>query len=965
MGKFLRLACPGLPRKRTVLACGIAAALGLVAAPTRAANFSWRSSGTDWNTAANWTASPAGFPNTGADIAILRNGFPNAQTQPNLSATVTLGTLNFAKEGYLTGFTVGASPGAALRLTSTGVSNNINTGPAAIVGLTGTDVVPHTITAPIVLAAAAGSNQYFSQDFGTTMVLAGPISSENNVTLNLIGAGTFELSGANSYSGNTSIGIPTNVKITNGDALGTASSTVTLRSFGGTSGKLSLAGNIAVNNKTLVIESTLSTVLTSAGNNTWNGNVSNPSSGWIESTSGTLTITGNVNNTSAGSNGLALQGNGAITITGVISGAGRLQRWNVGNGVLTLTGNNTYTSETNIYNGTISAASLNSVASPAAGSNLGRPTTVAAGTISLGSTTSGSVATLQYTGTGETTDRVVNLSSSTRTAQLDQSGTGLLKFTSDLTASVLGNKSLTLTGSTTGTGELAGAIPNHTSTTTGIIKSGTGTWTLSGNNPYSGNTAVNAGTLIARNTNALGHGGFAFLGVTPGTTTVAAGATLDIAGQSDVLEVLTLNGAGVGGNGALINSSATPMSLGSGLASLNLATGGGGYSAVPTVTVDAGTATAVATLGLTAASFTIENGGTGYTFGPTLTISGGGGSGATATATVSGGAITAITITNPGTGYTTTPTVTFSGGGGDAVITGNATNFQVSGLRLTSDGTGYATTPNLTIAGGTTAATATAIRSAITLAGDASIGGTGDITIQSVISGNFSLTKVGGNTLTLNAANTYTGTTTVTAGRLQGGGSIAGSLVNSGTVAPGNSIGTLTAAGDATFDAGGVFEAELGAGNGSDLLNLTSPGSNLSLATATDTLNLLSTLDPGTFTIIEFNGTRTGIFDLVNYNGVGQTLVSSELGVTNPTGFSGLGDLYTYGGVSVFYNDGGSAVQIAIAAIPEPSAFGLGGLALLGMCGVGLRLRRGGDKTTSKGEGCAGTERRVNHHRIH
>lgn len=63
---------------------------------------------------------------------------------------------------------------------------------------------------------------------------------------------------------------------------------------------------------------------------------------------------------------------------------------------------------------------------------------------------------------------------------------------------------------------------------------------------------------------------------------------------------------------------------------------------------------------------TVTDGGSGYsaTNLPDITITGGGGSGATARATVSGGSITAITITNRGAFYTSAPTVTITGGGG-------------------------------------------------------------------------------------------------------------------------------------------------------------------------------------------------------------------------------------------------------------------------------------------------------------
>jgi hypothetical protein len=66
------------------------------------------------------------------------------------------------------------------------------------------------------------------------------------------------------------------------------------------------------------------------------------------------------------------------------------------------------------------------------------------------------------------------------------------------------------------------------------------------------------------------------------------------------------------------------------------------------------------------ASLTVTNGGSGYTNVPTVGFTGGGGSGAAATAIIdtNAGTVTNITITAAGTGYTSAPTVTFTGGGG-------------------------------------------------------------------------------------------------------------------------------------------------------------------------------------------------------------------------------------------------------------------------------------------------------------
>ena len=59
-------------------------------------------------------------------------------------------------------------------------------------------------------------------------------------------------------------------------------------------------------------------------------------------------------------------------------------------------------------------------------------------------------------------------------------------------------------------------------------------------------------------------------------------------------------------------------------------------------------------------TFTVTAGGSGYTAAPTVLLSGGGGTGATATAAVSGGAVTSLTRTAAGSGYTSAPVVILS-----------------------------------------------------------------------------------------------------------------------------------------------------------------------------------------------------------------------------------------------------------------------------------------------------------------
>ena len=100
-----------------------------------------------------------------------------------------------------------------------------------------------------------------------------------------------------------------------------------------------------------------------------------------------------------------------------------------------------------------------------------------------------------------------------------------------------------------------------------------------------------------------------------------------------------------------------------------------------------------------------------------MNISGGGGSGATAAATIdANGNLTGITITNPGVGYTSAPTLSLSGGGGVGSIS------RAAGLAAN-------------VCGG--------------------------------------LTKVGGGTLILSGANTFSGVTTVSNGTLDLTGGLA------------------------------------------------------------------------------------------------------------------------------------------------------------------------------------------------
>jgi len=129
-----------------------------------------------------------------------------------------------------------------------------------------------------------------------------------------------------------------------------------------------------------------------------------------------------------------------------------------------------------------------------------------------------------------------------------------------------------------------------------------------------------------------------------------------------------------GGSGAVAYTTTTGSSPTETVASVVMTNPGSGYSAAPSVTFSTPTGTSpavamgTATMDSCVTGYAITNAGSGYTSAPEVTFSGGGGEGAAATATVSGGAVTGITITNAGEGYTSAPTISISGPttGGDS-----------------------------------------------------------------------------------------------------------------------------------------------------------------------------------------------------------------------------------------------------------------------------------------------------------
>ena len=427
--------------------------------------------------------------------------------------------------------------------------------------------------------------------------------------------------------------------------------------------------------------------------------------------------------------------------TGAGGGAVSFKHTGTASTILELTGTNTYSGMSIVDNEAfLKVSSINSVFTNAAlgtvhsaSSSLGAPTTVANGTIHLG--TGGSTAQsgigntfraggLIYTGTGETTDRVISMNDGGNfPSTLDQSGSGNLKFISPFqTLDNRGIKTLELRGSTTGTGEIASSIADFGNNLR-VTKNGTGTWRLSGANYFLGLTTVNGGALVLTNAESLkggigATGGLGALTFNGGVIGLGAGDFSRPLAAANTVGAATFSGAG----GWAAYGADRLVNLGGASAAIVWATAGTGLNAQ---TLILGNATAThrvnlenpLNLGSATRTVQVDNGAAAIdgTLSGVLSGTAGGltktGAGTLAltasnsyagTTTVSNGKLLVNNTSASGTG-TSNVSVTSGTLGGDGAITGAVTignNVGIDDAILSpGDGIGSIDTGNLTFNG--------------------------------------------------------------------------------------------------------------------------------------------------------------------------------------------------------------------------------------------------------------------------
>ncbi|HEY8965685.1 MAG TPA: autotransporter-associated beta strand repeat-containing protein [Candidatus Methylacidiphilales bacterium] len=173
------------------------------------------------------------------------------------------------------------------------------------------------------------------------------------------------------------------------------------------------------------------------------------------------------------------------------------------------------------------------------------------GTLSLAA--SGSISVDNLAAGAETVNAPLSLGGSATFSNTASSAAYTLTVGGNVSSAA--NGTLSLTGSNTGNNTVSGTLANGAGTL-GLLKGGTGTWVLSGNNTYTGATSLQGGTLVLDYTTNTGSK----LGT--GSALAMGGATLQLVGGSGVQSVASTNFNGAGTAQIVRTSGTETVSLG-------------------------------------------------------------------------------------------------------------------------------------------------------------------------------------------------------------------------------------------------------------------------------------------------------------------------------------------------------------------------------------------------------------------
>jgi autotransporter-associated beta strand protein len=298
---------------------------------------------------------------------------------------------------------------------------------------------------------------------------------------------------------------------------------------------------------------------------------------------------------------------------------------------------------------------------------------------------------------------------------------------------------------------------------------------------------------------------------------------------------------------------------------------------------------------------------------------------------------------------------------GTQSLAGAATYGSLAGtLSVVSGGAatlGGAVTGTVSIAAGgsaTLAAGGSLAQSTLANNGTFTVNRNDNLSLGTVISGSGGLVKLGSGTLTLTGSSTYSGPTTVSAGKvavngvlgsgtlsvaaaawLAGTGTIGGPVVVQGTLTPGNSPGLLAMESlDLLSSSTTAMEiAGTTRGTGYDAVDIATT-SGITYGGLLD-LTFTSTFpDNTTFDLFAFSGTPAGTFSSVTANGsYGSLTFVKQAGVwTAQSGSQTLSFTESTGNVLV---------------VPEPATAAFGGAAAIGLCLWAVRQRLLADRAVA------------------